>query len=60
MKNQLTELDLSNLPELTELYCSDNQLTELDVRQNQKLKVLECDPSVSIKKLPNQVFQNEK
>jgi Leucine-rich repeat (LRR) protein len=59
-ENQLTALDLSSVPELAELRCANNQLTELDVRQNQKLKVLECDPSVSIKRLPNQVYQNEK
>ncbi len=54
--NQLTELDLSVLPELTELNCSGNKITELDVRQNRKLKVLECDPSVSIRKPPSQEF----
>jgi HJR/Mrr/RecB family endonuclease len=54
--NELIELDLSNLPELAELDCCGNQITELDVRQNRKLIVLKCDPSVSIKKLPSQVF----
>jgi hypothetical protein len=56
--NELIDLDLSNVPELIELDCSGNQITELDVRRNRKLKVFKCDPSVSIKKLPRQVFEN--
>jgi Leucine-rich repeat (LRR) protein len=58
--NKLTELDISNAPELADLDCSGNQIAELDVvRRNRKLKVLKCDPSVSIKKLASQVLQNE-
>jgi len=41
-ENQLTELDLSSVPELTVLYCSDNQLTELDLSSVPELTVLCC------------------
>ncbi len=41
--NKLTSLDVSNYPELKELYCSNNQLTSLDVSANQKLENLQCN-----------------
>ncbi len=40
--NQLTELDVSNIPVLEELWCSDNRLTELNVSHNPALAFLNC------------------
>ena len=40
--NQLTTLDLSRNPGLTDLYCNDNQLTKLNVSENRCLLILEC------------------
>ncbi len=40
--NELTELDLSNNPELVDLSCSFNNLTSLDVTNNPKLETLDC------------------
>ena len=40
--NQLTELDLTGNPELTNLSCACNQLTELDVTGNPALEGLLC------------------
>ena len=42
-QNQLTELDVSENPELVVLSCSNNQLTELDVSKNEKLEQLFCN-----------------
>ena len=39
----LTELDLSNVPGLTDLWCSENQLTELNLSNVPGLTVLWCD-----------------
>ena len=36
-QNQLTELDLSNNPELIALWCGENLLTTLDLSQNSKI-----------------------
>jgi len=41
--NQLTQLDVSNNPELTKLFVSDNQLTQLDVSNNPELTELYVD-----------------
>lgn len=41
-KNQLTQLDVSQNPALTNLRCHDNQLTQLDVSQNPALTELWC------------------
>ena len=41
--NQLTSLDVSNYPALSELECSDNRLTTLDVSKNMVLSHLNCD-----------------
>jgi len=46
----LTELDLSNVPGLTTLYCQKNQLTELDIRPRKNLADFRFDPSVTIQK----------
>lgn len=40
--NQLTSLDLSNLPNLEDLDCSQNNLTSLNVSRNTKLRYLGC------------------
>ena len=40
--NELTSLDVSNLPELETLSCGYNQLASLDVSHNLKLKRLNC------------------
>ena len=40
--NMLTELDVSNNPNLEKISCSDNMLTELDVSNNPNLKELSC------------------
>ena len=52
----LTELDLSNVPGLTVLWCDDNQITELDIRQlkTKKLKTLDCGTSATIRKRRDQ------
>jgi Leucine-rich repeat (LRR) protein len=42
MLNQLTELDLSNVPALTNLECSGNQLTGLDLSNVPALTDLTC------------------
>jgi Leucine-rich repeat (LRR) protein len=55
--NQLTKLDLSNVPGLTKLHCRNNRLTKLDVRANTALTELQCDPSVNVIKLPSQNFK---
>ena len=41
--NQLTQLDLSNVPELTTLWCSYNLLTDLDLAHIPSLTDLNCD-----------------
>lgn len=41
--NQITELDVSNNPELTELICVSNQLTLVNVNENPELTELWCD-----------------
>lgn len=41
-RNNLTELDLSGNPELTELDCSYNQLTRLDLTQSPHLAYVTC------------------
>ena len=41
-KGQLSSLDVSSNPALTQLYCSDNQLTSLDVSANAALTYLSC------------------
>ena len=46
----LTELDLSNVPGLTTLYCQENQLIELDIRPRTNLADFRFDPSVTIQK----------
>ncbi len=38
----LKELDVSNNPKLTQLYCDSNQLTELDLSHNPELTLLSC------------------
>ncbi len=58
-RNQLTELDLSKVPLLSKLWCGRNQLTELDIRHLMNLKEVTCDPSVNLKKRPDQVRKNE-
>lgn len=40
--NNLTELDVSENPELKSLDCRENQLTELDVSNNSELESLDC------------------
>ena len=40
--NQLTELNLSNVPELVKLWCGTNQLTELNLSNVPALTTLEC------------------
>ena len=40
--SQLTELTLSDCPDLTGLYCDNNQLTELDLSNSSNLKYLHC------------------
>src|SRR5665213_3472257 len=40
--NDLTELDLSNVPKLANLYCWGNQLTKLDLSKVPELNVLDC------------------
>lgn len=40
---QLTQLNLSNLTQLTILYCSNNQITELDVSNLTQLEYINCN-----------------
>jgi len=40
--NKLTDLDVSNIPELTVLDCSENELKSVDVSHNKALKELDC------------------
>ena len=40
--NQLTELDVSNQPNLMDLWCRSNQLTQLDMSNNPELERLSC------------------
>jgi Leucine-rich repeat (LRR) protein len=54
MENQLTDLDLLQVPGLTGLYCKNNQLTELDVSTNPNLKLVICDQHVVVTKRPDQ------
>ena len=42
-KNELTYLDVRDMPSLLELYCGDNQLSHLDVSKNKSLEVLHCE-----------------
>ncbi len=42
MNNEVTELNVSESPNLTHLYCLLNRLTELDVTNNTELVVLSC------------------
>ena len=42
MNNRLTELDLSNCPNLIVLECHDNQITELDLSNCPNLTHLNC------------------
>lgn len=42
MANFITELDLSNNPELQTLSCSDSKITELNLKKNTQLKSLWC------------------
>ncbi|MGC6431213.1 MAG: T9SS type B sorting domain-containing protein [Jejuia sp.] len=41
-RNQLSQLDVSNNSNLTQLFCHDNQLSTLDVTQNSVLNTLWC------------------
>ena len=55
--NSLTQLDLSNVPALTELNCSYNQLTKLDLSNVPALTKLYCShnqlTTLDIRKLSN-------
>jgi hypothetical protein len=42
MQQQLTSLDVSNNPELTNLRCNENQLTSIDVSNNSELRTFQC------------------
>ncbi|MBO1307127.1 WxL domain-containing protein [Enterococcus sp. 669A] len=44
-RNQIAEIDVSVLPELTELTCSSTLLSSLDLSENHKLTVLDCNDS---------------
>ena len=55
--NELTELDLSKVPNLTDLICDEKYLTELDVTANTALTELRCDPSVNVSQAPEPEFQ---
>lgn len=56
-RNLLTNFDVSQNSELTELYCHGNQLTAIDVTKNSKLKILWCYtnalPSIDVSKNTN-------
>ncbi len=41
-ENELTEIDLSQFPNLVTLDCSENKLTEIDLSQLDNLAVLDC------------------
>lgn len=41
--NRLSELNVSNCPALTELYCNLNNLTSLDITYNKQLTHIECN-----------------
>jgi len=47
-ENRLKELDLSPVPELTEIDCRWNPLTELDLRPAPKLDDLKVDAEVRL------------
>ena len=40
--NELSSLDLSGNPELSEVYCYDNKLTSIDISNNPNLNTLRC------------------
>ena len=42
MSNRLTQLDISNNPDLEVLHCEENQLTALDLSYNTRLKEVFC------------------
>lgn len=41
-QNNLTEIDVSQNINLTDLFCSNNVLSELDISNNPKLEILKC------------------
>ncbi|MCI5641377.1 MAG: leucine-rich repeat protein [Lachnospiraceae bacterium] len=46
--NEITELDVSNNPDLVELECEDNKITRLDIRNNKKLTKFTYDDGVKV------------
>ena len=46
--NEITELDVSNNPDLMELECEDNKITRLDIRNNKKLTKFTYDDGVKV------------
>lgn len=57
---KIKRLDLTSVPALTELRCSENKLTELDIRNCKALEKLYCDPAVTITKNPVQAPRSAK
>ena len=50
--NNLTQLNLASVPELTYLHCEHNSLTKLDLSMVPKLISLVCDEGVQILNAP--------
>ena len=46
--NEITELDVSNNPDLVNLACEDNKITRLDIRNNKKLTKFTYDDGVKV------------
>ncbi len=46
--NEITELDVSNIPDLKCLECEDNKITRLDIRNNKKLTKFTYDDGVKV------------
>ena len=43
LSNKMRYMDLSGLPNLTHIYCSDNKLTKIDLSKNRSVEVLACE-----------------
>ena len=53
--NQLTKLDLSNVPALHSITCLNTELTVLDVSSCPDLDTVICDQEVKIIEAPEQI-----
>jgi hypothetical protein len=57
----LTELDLSNVPSLTSLICTDNRLTDIDIRRCETSDLyIKHDASVTVHKRDDQILRSRR